>query len=120
MIIIEPKMLPSSLRQNKRYVVFEVVSEQPVAYQDLVNAVWYSTLSFLGEALASEARPLFIVNLYENEKQRGVIKCAHNTVEQMRAVLSLISVIGESRSIVHVLGITGTIKSAKAKYFDQN
>jgi len=112
-------MLPSSLRQHKRYVVFEVVSEQPVTYQDLVSAVWSSTLSFSGEVFASDMRPWFIVNLYDNEKQKGVIKCAHHTVEQMRAVLSLISVIGESRSVMRILGVTGTIKSAKAKYFDQ-
>ena len=53
---MEPKILPASLRQPKRYVVFEIVSEHPITYQDLVNAVWSSTLSFLGEALASEAR----------------------------------------------------------------
>ena len=113
---MEPKILPASLRQPKRYVVFEIVSEHPITYQDLVNAVWSSTLSFLGEALASEARPWFIVNLYNAETQKGVLKCAHNMVEQIRAALSLIYMIGESRSIVRILGVTGTINSAQEKY----
>jgi len=107
------------MRQPKRYVVFEVVSEHNIEYQDLVSAVWNSTLALLGEAMSSEARPWFIVNLYMPEKQKGVLKCAHNMVEQMRAALSLITMVGESRSIVRILGITGTISSAQEKYLKQ-
>ena len=113
---MEPKILPASLRQPKRYVVFEVVSEHPIAYQDLVNAVWNSTLNFLGEAVASEVRPWFIVNMYNSQTQKGILKCAHNAVEQMRAALALIAIVGESRCVVRILGVTGTIKAAQEKY----
>ena len=113
---MEPKFLPSSMRQPKRYVVFEVVSEHSIEYQDLVSAVWNSTLALLGEASASEARPWFIVNLYNTATQKGVLKCAHNMVEQMRTALSLIAIVGESRSIVRIIGVTGTINAAQEKY----
>ncbi|MEM7819669.1 MAG: Rpp14/Pop5 family protein [Candidatus Aenigmatarchaeota archaeon] len=112
----EPKILPPSLRPQKRYIVFEIISEHPITYGDLINAVWNSMLSFLGELGSAEARIWFIHNLYDEKTQRGVIKCRHDSVEKIRVVLSLIQMIGETRSLIKIVGVTGTIKSAKNKY----
>ena len=111
-----PKMLPPSLRSQKRYLVFEVVSEQPVVYGDIVSAVWSSMLSFLGELGSSSAKLWFIHNIYDDRNQIGVIKCSHDSVEHVRAALSLIQVVGETKCVIKIIGVTGTIKSAKAKY----
>jgi ribonuclease P/MRP protein subunit POP5 len=112
----EPKILPPSLRDQKRYIIFEIISEAPVEYGNLVNAIWNSMLDYLGEAEAAEARMWLIQNLYDEKKQRGIIKCKHDYVEKMRAALSLIQIIGETRCIIKIDGVTGTIKSAKLKY----
>ena len=112
----EPKMLPPSLRSRKRYVVFEIVSEQPVKYEDLLDTIWSQMMNFLGELESAEAKMWLIQNLYDTTKQRGVIKCKHDYVEHIRAVLSLIQVVGETKSLIKILGVTGTIKSAKNKY----
>jgi len=115
-----PKILPPSLRSQKRYIVFEVISEQPVVYGDIVNAVWGSMLSFLGELGSSSAKVWFIHNIYDDKSQRGVIKCSHDSVEHVRSALSLIQIVGETKSIVKIVGVTGTIKSARAKYLPQS
>ncbi len=116
MIMAEPKLLPPSMRQNKRYIVFEIISQSPVKYQDTVAAVWGSMLDFIGELQSSDLRTWLIQNLYNDKAQRGVIKCSHTHVEHVRAILSLIQVIGESRCVIKVLGVTGTIKFATEKY----
>lgn len=112
----EPKILPPSMRQQKRYIVFEVISESPVTYGDIISSVWTSMLNFLGELGSSETRVWFVAGLYDDKTQRGVIRCRHDSVEKVRSVLSLIQIIGESRSIVKIIGVTGTIKAAKKKY----
>ena len=112
----EPKMLPPSLRSHKRYVVFEVISENPVDYNELVSSIWNSTINFLGELESSEAMIWSIQNLYDESTQRGIIKCRHDFVESVRVVLSLIHTIGETKAVIKVLGVTGTIKSARTKY----
>ena len=112
----EPKMLPPSMRPPKRYVVYEVVSEQPIIYGELVNTIWTTTMEFLGEIGAAEANIWFVHNTYDSEKQAGVIKCRHGSVEMVRLILSLISIISESRCVIRIMGVTGTIKSAKDKY----
>ncbi|MBI4018368.1 MAG: ribonuclease P protein component 2 [Candidatus Aenigmarchaeota archaeon] len=115
----DPKMLPPSLRSQKRYIVFEVISDGKVAYPDIVTAVWASMLAFIGEAEASKAKIWTIKNLYSEEQQKGVIRAAHDHVEHVRAALSLIQVVGESKSVVRVIGVTGTIKAARNKYLEK-
>ena len=56
------------------------------------------------------------LHLYDEKTQKGVIRCGHNYVEHMRVVLSLNQILGEKKVIIRILGVTGTIKSAKNKY----
>jgi ribonuclease P/MRP protein subunit POP5 len=114
-----PKLLPPSMRSQKRYIVFEVISEQAIIYNEIVSTVWNSLLSFLGELGSSSAKIWFIHNIYDDKNQRGVIKCSHDSVEHVRAALSLVQIIGETKSVVKIIGVTGTIKSAKAKYLSK-
>jgi len=115
----EPRILPPSLRSHKRYIVFEVISEQPIVYGELVNAIWDSMFNFLGELGTSEAQVWFIHNIYDEKNQRCLIKCKHDTVEKIRIMLALIQVVGEIKCCIKILGVTGTIKSAKNKYFEK-
>ena len=112
----EPKPLPPSLRMHSRYLVFEILSEEKISYSDMVSAIWNSMLSLLGELETADAKTWLIQNLYDESSQRGVIKCRHDFVEKMRVVLSLIHMISEKRVVINILGVTGTIKSAKNKY----
>jgi ribonuclease P/MRP protein subunit POP5 len=112
----QPKLLPPALRPHKRYIAYEIISEQPVQYKEFVSTVWSTALSLLGEMGSSEAKVWFIHNLYDQQTQRGLLKCTHDSVEKIRAVLSLVTVVSESKSVIKILGVTGTIKSAKSKY----
>jgi ribonuclease P/MRP protein subunit POP5 len=115
-LVMEPKRLPPSLRAKSRYVVFEIISEKPATFADFTASVWNSMMGFLGELQASEARVWIIRNLYDEKTQRGVMKCSHDRIEHVRAALSMIQMVGETRAIVHIIGVTGTIKSARNKY----
>lgn len=117
--ISEPKRLPPSMRSKARYVVFEIISELPVDFNDFVKALWNSAGELLGDLTASEARVWVVRNLYDQRLQRGVLKCAHDRVEHMRAALALVKAVGENRAIIHVVGVTGTIKAARNKYLGQ-
>ena len=113
---MEPKKLPPSLRPKSRYIVFEVRSEHVVSFDDFNNTLWNSAMGLLGELTASECRIWTIRNMYDDKSQRGVLKCAHDRVEHVRTALSVITMVSESRALVRVLGVTGTIKSARNKY----
>lgn len=112
----KPKILPPSLRQKKRYIVFKVLSEKPIEYIELVQSIWRSFLNFLGELKTSELNIWIMKNLFDQKMQRGLIRCSHKEVEYIRGALALIEEAGEIKILIKVEGVTGTIKSAKKKY----
>lgn len=112
----KPKTLPPVLRENERYIVFEIISDLDIEYEEFAKAFWIACLSFLGELYTSEAEIKIIKNLYNPRTKQGVIKCRHDMTEYVRASIAFINKIGNKDAIVRVLGITGTINSAKRKY----
>jgi len=116
MVKEKPAFLPPSLRPSRRYIVYEVVSDEPVDYNELMNSMWYNILEFLGELKGSELDIWIMKNLYDSSTQTGLIRCNHDQVEFIRAALAMIQEVGETKAIVRVKSVTGTIKSAKKNY----
>lgn len=114
-----PKPLPPSLRGRRRYLAYQVISEEKFIFQDLANSIWHSLLNLLGEFGASEADVWIVKDTYDEKKQIGIIRCSHDRVEHVRAALALIERIGDIRVIVKVLGISGSIKATKMKFFTE-
>ena len=112
-----PKILSSSMRGRERYLAFHVMSEQNILMQDLVNTIWHTVLNFLGEVETSRSKVKIIKDSYDDRKQMGIIRCSHEQVEGIRAALALIQRIGDTRVIVKVLGVSGSIKATKMKFF---
>lgn len=115
---MDPKRLPPSLRTKSRYIVFEVISDGKVVFEDVQKAIWNSVAEWLGELGSSEARLWIVKNMYNDDKQIGIIKCSHDRVEHVRSSLAFVKIIGETRSIIRILGVSGTIKSARLKYIE--
>ena len=114
-----PNPLPPALRDRRRYIAFQVLSESKINFNDLSNSIWHSILNLLGERGAAESEIWISKTIYDEEKQIGLIRCSHLSVESVRAALALIERIGDVRIVVKVLGISGTIKAAQAKFFSE-
>ena len=115
-----PKILSSSLRSRTRYLAFDVISEKKILLDDLINTIWHSALNFLGEVGTSHANIKIIKDTYDDQRQMGILRCSHDEVENIRASLALIQRIGDIRVVFRVLGISGSIKAAKMKFFGES
>ncbi len=115
-----PKPLPPSLRGRRRYLAFHVISEEKILLQDLINTIWHSLLNFLGETGTSKTDIRFIKDNYDEKRQMGMIRCSHDSVEGVRSALALIQRIGDTRVVFRVLGISGSIKATKMKFFGES
>lgn len=111
-----PNTLPPTLRENARYLVFEIISKKDFDIAEIVDTLWQSALLLFGETGASKFSIWVPYNLYDRQRKRGIAKCAHTSVEEVRAALAAITRIGNEPVIIHVLGVTGTILSAKKKF----
>ena len=115
-----PKILSSSLRGRTRYLAFDAISEQKILLDDLINTIWHSVLNFLGETGTARANIKIIKDTYDDNRQMGILRCSHDEVENVRSALALIQRIGDTRVILRVLGISGSIKAAKMKFFGES
>lgn len=102
-----------TLREKDRYVAFQIISEEAVVYSDFEAAIWNTAMDFFGELGTSQISLWLIKNLYDDEKQIGVIRCNHVSVPIVLTTLGLIERLGDSRVIVKILKVSGTIKGLR-------
>lgn len=105
------KHLPPTLREDQRYLKFKVHSEDDIVFSDVVESIWDTALGFLGEKDLSRADPWIMKNLYDSEKQKGVIKINSKAENDFRAALAFIDSIGGEKTFVTVEQVSGTVKS---------
>lgn len=104
------KKLPPSLREKQRYFKFQIHSEENIDLGELVDAVWDSSLSYLGVKGCSEANFWVIGNKFEEEKQEGVIRVRRSEEDNIRAVLTMVDEIGGKDAVVEVEQVSGSVK----------
>ncbi|MFB6294685.1 MAG: Rpp14/Pop5 family protein [Candidatus Nanohaloarchaea archaeon] len=113
----ELQALPKSLREKHRYIVIDIICDRDRDLGQVVDAVWDAILDFLGQEGAAAAAPWVLEDLFDAEQQRGAVKVKKDAVEEVRAALALVQEIGGEDATVQVLGVTGTMDSAREKYF---
>lgn len=108
------KPLLPTLRERNRYIAFELISDSRFKREEVVKAVWNTVLRFLGESGASKTS-LWLMD-WSEEKQSGILKVNHNSVDEVRAALALLKDINKVNCIPHVFGVSGTVKKTREKY----
>ena len=105
------KLLPS-LKQKKRYIVFEIVSKQSFSALEVKTEVEKALLLFLGQLGVAKASPLFLKEKYKNN--RFIVKVNNSYVDECKAALLLIKKIKDTPVMIKSLITSGTIKKANA------
>lgn len=111
------KGLPPALRKKKRYVGFKVYSNEPIARDEVVRAMWRETVGFLGENVTSEL-DLWVLD-YDETRQVGFLVCSHKQVDKVKACLTLVNSAKGKKLMVHVLGVSGTVKALNRKFLNR-
>lgn len=107
------KILPASLREKNRYILFKVISEDPIEYSDLESAIWNTMLDFLGEYGTSKTSVWIIKDRWNKNDQTCILRCNHLFVPHVIASLGLINRLGDTRIVIKILKVSGTIKGCK-------
>ena len=109
------KALPPSLRGNSRYLAFEVTcGESGIRKQELVKELWRSASSLYGDVGTSRCG----LWLIEFDGKGGIIKCAHDMVNEVKIILATINMINGKAAGLRVLRTSGTIKGARETFID--
>ena len=109
-------MLPS-LREKKRYLVFEIISKQKIDNFNLVEkSIMNNALTFLGQLGIAKAGAMMLKDKWNKELQRGIIRINHKHVDEMKAALTLIKKIENNDVVVKSVGVSGILNKAENKY----
>ena len=119
--------IPASLRERKRYLVFEIIAPQNeeekgesccsncesyvVNERDLLRAIWEALYSLFGD-IGVAACNIWLID-FDEKKGVGILRCSHRKVEEVRAALACIK-IGRRPLCIRVVRTTGTVKAARS------
>jgi len=105
-------ILPSA-REKKRYVVFEIISEEPVeniaSFYDALNK---KAKEWFGELYAAKLRLYLFVEKWD--KQRGIIKVNRKFTDMLKALFCLITELENKKVIIKSIAVSGTLKQASS------
>ena len=96
-------------RTKRRYLALQVDSEGAPTPREFMDAVWGAVTRLYGEYGAS-LTGLTLIN-YDAEGKTAVIRCALEALGLVRAALASITVVAGREAAVHVVAVSGTIKS---------
>lgn len=105
------KQLPPSQRKSFRYLKFRIHSDKKIDTGEIVDAVWKSTLKFLGTKGAAETDFWLLGEKFDEEKQEGVIKVRRDKLEELRAAITLVNEFSGEESFIEVTKVSGSLKS---------
>jgi len=96
-------------RVKRRYLALQIETEQMSLEREFIDAVWASIAKLYGEYGASQASLVLIA--YDVEGKTAVIRTALSTLSIVRASLASITLLAGVKASVHVVAVSGTIKS---------
>ena len=111
------KSLLPSLREKKRYLVYEVISKS--RFNDAVHvnkAILDASKEFLGNLGMAKAGIITMSDQWNGDMQRGIIRVNNKHVDDLKASLVFAGSIDGKEAIVRSIGASGILKKAKQKY----
>ena len=107
------QLLPS-LREKKRYIAFEVQTNERIGLEQAKKAIEQTMKGFLGDLGIARAGILFLNDWKEN---RGIIKVNTKYVDEIKASFALIQDIAHHKAIVKSIGVSGALEKIRSSYF---
>ena len=107
------KPILPSLREKKRYVVFEIISKNNIETfpeKEIKNAF----LQLFGEVTLGKAGLIFLKNKWKDN--RGIIRVNNKHVDELKASFCMIKKINNKQATVKSVGVSGTLKKAELKF----
>jgi len=98
---------------RRRYLALEIDSDGLFDSREFLDAVWGAVLKLYGEYGASHAG-LALID-YDMEKRFAILRTVHTAVDMVRTALASMTRIGNKPVAIHVLTVSGTIRSLYKK-----
>lgn len=110
MKIIKQKPILPSLKEKRRYLAFQVISETKIGFSEVKAAILDELESLVGRLGMAKANVSFIDELKDN---KGIIKVNNKYLDYLKASFVSLRDINNKKAIVRSIGISGVLNKAR-------
>lgn len=105
------KPLLPVLKENKRYLLFQILADAPIDKQACADAIYDASLRFLGELKSAKAGVMFLGESYKDNK--GIIRVNAKYVDELKVALASIQNVDEQKATFDITKASGNIGKLK-------
>ena len=106
-----------TLKEKKRYLAFEIISEQKIKdFREVSDQIMSKSLELVGNLGVAQAGIQILKEKWNPALQRGLIRVNHKHVDKLKAALTFIEKINNKEVIVKSIGVSGMLNKAEEKY----
>ncbi len=98
-------------RVKRRYLAVQIDCDGTLSQRDFLDTVWNAVTRLYGEFGASQTG-LALMD-FDEENKTAIIRISLTTLQQVRASLVSITQIRSIAAAIHVIAVSGTIKSLR-------
>lgn len=112
---MKEKPLIPTLREKKRYVVYEVLSDAEVKFdtRKISDSIRVAMKGYVGDLGLSKAGLLFFDKKFNTSTNRGFVRVSHSSVDEFKASLNFITSIEGKNVIIKSVITSGLIARAE-------
>lgn len=102
-----------TLRGKKRYVLFELISNEKIAEYDVKNELNRVFMRLFGEFGVAERRIWFIK--FDEARKAGIARCGHKYAEDAKAAILFLKEVKGKAVIPRIKSVSGSVHKLKEK-----
>lgn len=106
------KTLLPSLKERKRYIVFEVITPSDIGEEEVYDAIKHALHGYVGDLGMARAGLQFV----KWSKNKGIARVNHTSADMLKASFTFIYSINGKKAVVRSLGTSGILIKAQKKY----
>ena len=107
---IKEKAIIPSLREKRRYLAYNIISQDKINANSIKNSINAVCYDFLGQLDYSKAGIMVM-----QDGDNGVLRVSNKYLNKVRAAIMLIDKIDDKPVIVKTVTVSGILKKARAR-----
>ncbi|ABR53957.1 Ribonuclease P-related [Methanococcus vannielii SB] len=106
------KTLPPTLREKKRYVAFEIISESEFPQKEVVGIIRSAVLIYCGIHGCSKVNPWLI----DYRHPSGILRVSREYLDLLRSSLMLFDEYKRNPINIRIIGVSNSVKHIREKF----
>ena len=111
------KPLLPSLKEKKRYLVYEAMSKNQLDRESLQKEIKKGFGDYVGSLGMAKAGIMFLKDWKNN---KGIVRINNNYVDNLRATLVQVNSVKDDSVLLRSVGVSGILKKARNKFLEED